>query len=104
MNLYSSGDPTMISPTHSTPTLLAWPHWLTSMAKVIGATFRQPTQSATASTNAESQPAQFTLRACLPSGQTELVCLVVEGALNCHTYTQLIETACTHYHQGHRYL
>jgi hypothetical protein len=44
------------------------------------------------------------LRATLPLGQTAVVCLAVEGELNCHTYTSLIETASAHYHQGRRYL
>ncbi len=59
---------------------------------------------ATAGTVAESKACLLTLTASLPLGQTAVLCLAVEGKLNCHTYMSLIDTARVHYSQGQRAL
>lgn len=89
---------TNLSHTHSTR--LPWSHWLASLAKTVSGTLRQPQASAIAHTVAESQPVQLILRAFLPPEHATVVCVMVEGELNRHTYTCLIDAVSAHYRQG----
>lgn len=84
---------------------MGWLHQLNNRLKTVRQQIahRQAKAQITAP-RAEYEPVSLTVRASLPLGRTDVVCLTVEGELNRHTYLSLIETACTHYHAGRRYL
>ena len=84
---------------------IAWWQRLTSRVKALSNVSLHPLpQPMIAPTIVASNPVLLTLRAVLPAGQTDVVCLAVVGELSCHTYESLIEIASIHYHQGRRSL
>ena len=80
-----------LSPTQSTT--LPWPQRFTAAVKTLWGAAQPVAAPATiAETVATDKPVLLTLRASLPGGRSDVVCLAVEGELSCHTYTSLIET------------
>ena len=95
----------MINPIPSETWPIAWLQQLTSRVKALwSVALHHPPQPAIAPTIVANNLVRLTLRAVLPAGQTDVVCLAVVGELSCHTYESLIEIAAIHYRQGRRSL
>ena len=91
----------MLNPMLSKALSATWPQRLTSAIKTAWAvTFRQPAQPVIASPLTASKPVLFSVRTIPAPTRPDVACLVVEGVLNHHTYTSLIDLASTHYDQG----